>query len=84
MSLIQCQINLHVVNMHEIQDSLPKPSLTPEPAKMADMISISPKGLCGGNDFRDQFLKEDRLSAGKAKGHQVEKSRYVMDNKILS
>jgi hypothetical protein len=62
-------------SMTWIKYSLPNPSLITESAKMADMISRSPKGLCGGNDFRDQFLKGDRLSAGKAKGHQVEKSR---------
>jgi len=30
------------------------------------MICTSSKVICGGNDFRDQFLKEDRLSSGKA------------------
>jgi hypothetical protein len=63
---------------------LPKPSLITGPAKIPDMISISSVGLCGGNDFRDQFFKEDRLSAGKAEGHQGEKRRYAPDSKILS
>jgi hypothetical protein len=63
---------------------LPKPSLTPEPAKTADMNSISGMNLCGGNDFSRARLKEDGFSAGKAGGHQVEKSRYVLDSKILA
>jgi hypothetical protein len=33
------------------------------------MICISSKGLCGGNDFRYPFLKEDRLTARKTEGN---------------
>jgi hypothetical protein len=43
------------------------------------MIPLSSISLCRGNDFRCPDFKEDGLSAEKAKGHQVEKSRYVMD-----
>jgi hypothetical protein len=66
------------------RDSLPKSKLIPALPKIADMVSISSKGLCGGNDFRCTHLKEGRLSSAKAWGHQVEKSRYALDNKILS
>jgi hypothetical protein len=62
---------------------LPKPSLITEPKKTAYMISISGMGVCGGNDFWRPRSKEDGLSAGKSGGHQVEKSQYGMDNKIL-
>ena len=60
---------------------LPKPSLIPESAKTADMICISSKGICGGNDFSRARLKEGRLSAGKAGIHQAEKSLYRRDMK---
>jgi hypothetical protein len=33
----------------------------------------------GGNDFRCIRITEDGLLAGKAKGHQVERSRYDLD-----
>jgi hypothetical protein len=66
-----------------LQGYLPNPSFINESAKMADMICISPKGLCGGNDFRYPFFKEGKLPAGKAGNHQGKKSRYAQDNKIL-
>jgi hypothetical protein len=63
---------------------LPKSALIADPAKAIDMIFISAKVLCGGNDFRYQFLKEVRLSGGKAGGHWGKNSRYDLDNKIPS
>jgi hypothetical protein len=51
---------------------------------MPDLISLSAKVLCGGNDFRCPFLKEGRLSVGKEWNYGVEKSRYALENKIPS
>jgi hypothetical protein len=48
------------------------------------MVSISGMGVCGGNDFRYQFLKEVGLSGIKAGGHCGKNSRYDLDSKILS
>jgi hypothetical protein len=59
-----------------LQNSLPKPSLITGPAKIAYMVSIYFKGVCGGNDFWRPRLKEDGLSAGQTEGHWVEKKRY--------
>jgi hypothetical protein len=33
---------------------LPNPSLIPGPAKTADMIFKSSRGICGEDDFRDE------------------------------
>ena len=57
-----------------IATSLPNPSLITESPKSADMISISSMGICGEDDSRCPRLKEVRLVAGMAGGHQVEKS----------
>jgi hypothetical protein len=54
--------------------NLPNSSLIPEPAKTADMISISSKGLRGEEDFRYQRLKKAMLAEGKAEAHQIKKS----------
>jgi hypothetical protein len=62
-----------------MQDNLPNPSLITEPAKTADMISISSKGICGEDGFGGQRLKKAIIPAGKAGGHQVKKSRYALD-----
>jgi hypothetical protein len=66
-----------------LRHNLPKTSLIAGPAKIAYMVSIYFKGVCGGSDFGRQFWKEDRLSAGKTDGRQVEKRRYALENKTL-
>ena len=43
------------------------------------MIFIYSRGICGENDFRRSGPRGAGLPAGKARGHQVEKSRYVLD-----
>jgi hypothetical protein len=48
------------------------------------MICKSSYSLCGGNYFREQFLKEGGLPAGKAGGCWGKNSRYDLDSKILS
>jgi hypothetical protein len=45
--------------------TLPNLSLITEAAKIADMVSIYFKGVCGGNNFSRARLKEDGLSDGK-------------------
>jgi hypothetical protein len=60
---------------------LPKPSLIVGPAKIPDMISISSKGICGGDDCRCPRLKEVRLWVGKRGAYQIEKRRYALDMK---
>jgi hypothetical protein len=47
--------------------------------RVVDMTSISSRGICGEDNFRCPRLKEARLPAGKAGGHQVEKSRCDLD-----
>jgi hypothetical protein len=42
--------------------TLPNPSLITEPAKTADMISISSRGICGEDDFRCRREKESIIS----------------------
>jgi hypothetical protein len=60
---------------------LPNPSLITKPAKTADMISISSKGLCGEDDFRGLRDKESIISRVKGKNYSNKKvkvcSRYV-------
>jgi hypothetical protein len=63
---------------------LPDPSLITGPAKIAYMVSISAKVLCGGDDFSYQFFKEVGVSGGNAGGHWSKNSRYDIVNKILS
>jgi hypothetical protein len=46
-----------------MRDSLPKPSLIIEPAKTADMISISSKGLCGEDYKPDLCFSQPQLKS---------------------
>jgi hypothetical protein len=56
-----------------INDVLPDPSLITDPEKNGDMLFISSKGICGGNDFSRVRLKERRLSARKAENHRAKR-----------
>jgi hypothetical protein len=58
---------------------LPKPCLIIDPAKVADMVCISSKVICEGNDFSQARSKKAKLPMGKTRGHQVEKSLYALD-----
>jgi hypothetical protein len=60
-------------------DNFPNPSIITEAGKTAYMFSIYSQGFCGEEDISCPRLKDARLSAGKAGGHQVEKSRYDLD-----
>jgi len=53
---------------------LPNPSLITDPAKTADMISISSRGICGEEDFRRPRLRESIRLRGKTGILQPEKS----------
>jgi hypothetical protein len=48
-----------------IEDYLPNPSFIIALTKIADTISISSKGVCGGKYFKCPGLKEARLLEGK-------------------
>jgi hypothetical protein len=63
--------------INNIISILQEPSLFAEEAKVADMVCISSKSFCGGNDVRCEQLKGVRLQ-GQAEGYQLEKSRYPL------
>jgi hypothetical protein len=56
---------------------LPNTSLITYPAKTADMISISSKGLCGEDGFRRLRKKEARTQGGKKGVLQVKSEDMI-------
>jgi hypothetical protein len=66
-------------------DSLPKPSLIPEPAKTADMIRISCPGLCGEEDFRylwEEKARTPRVNERNSAGQQAIIEGYIAKGHI--
>jgi hypothetical protein len=57
----------------------PNEVLEPLWASKISQTILSSKRICREDDFRCPFLKEVSLPAGKARGHQVENIRYVLD-----
>ena len=67
-----------------IASILPPATIITSPGKMPAIISLSGTGICGEEDFRCRGQGNATLPARMAGILQVEKSRYVLDNIILS